>query len=81
MRLPLVPKPLSDFLPVYVDVVLRCRVVRREPVLGVLVVERPRGDDDEECEHGAGEANVEGESNILLQEADDEGDDLCLSVY
>ena len=50
--------------------------MRREPVLGVLVVERPRGYDNEECERGAGEANVECHSNVLLQEANDECNDL-----
>ena len=54
--------------------------MRRKPVLGVLVVERPRGYDDKECEGGPGEANVECQSNILLEEADDKGDDLWLSV-
>ena len=50
--------------------------MRREPVLRVLVVEGPRRDDDEECEGGAGEANVEREFDVLLREADEKGNDL-----
>lgn len=50
--------------------------MRWEPGLGILVVEGPRRDDDEECEGGAGEANVECELDVLLREANEEGNDL-----
>lgn len=50
--------------------------MRREPVLGVLVVEGPRRDDDEEREGSAGEANVERELDVLLREANEECNDL-----
>jgi hypothetical protein len=50
--------------------------VRREPVLGVLVVEGPRRDDDEECESGAGEADVESKLDVLLRKANEESNDL-----
>lgn len=68
---------LSHLLPVHVDAVARCSdVARRQPVLGILVVERPRRDDDEEGQRGACEANVERQPDVLLREADEEGDDL-----
>lgn len=50
--------------------------MRWQPVLGVLVVEGPRRDDDEEGEGGAGKANVERQLDVLLREANEEGDDL-----
>jgi hypothetical protein len=67
---------LTHLLAVDVDAVGGCRGPSREPALGVLVVERPRWNDDEEGEGGAGEANVQGQGNVLLGEADEEGDDL-----
>ena len=50
--------------------------MRWEPVLGVLVVKGPRRDDDEECEGGAGEADVESKLDVLLREANEESNDL-----
>lgn len=50
--------------------------MRRQPVFHVLVVERPGRYDDEECQSGASEANVEGKPNVLCHEADDEGQNL-----
>ena len=47
-----------------------------QPVLRVLVVEGPWWYDDEECEGSAGEANVERQLDVLLREANKEGDDL-----
>lgn len=68
---------LSDLLTVHVDAVARSRrVARGQPVLRVLVVKWPRWNDDKECEGGAGEANVECERDVLLREANKEGDDL-----
>ena len=68
---------LTNLLPIHVDAVARCRgVVRWQPVLGVLVVEGPRRDDDEEGEGGAGEANVECELDVLLREANEESNNL-----
>lgn len=48
----------------------------RQPVLRVLVVEWPRWHDDKEGEGGAGEANVQGEADVLLYVADDKGQNL-----
>ena len=67
---------LTHFLPIHVDTDALCSVVRRQPVLGVLVVEGPRRDDDEEGEGGAGEANVECELDVLLREANEESNNL-----
>lgn len=69
--------PSSHLLPVHIHTVARRRATeRRQPVLGVLVVKRPRRHDDGECERGAGEAHVEREPDVLLREADEEGEDL-----
>jgi hypothetical protein len=54
--------------------------VRWKPALGVLVVEWPGWYDDEEGECGAGETDVEGESDILLHVAHEEGNDLWKSM-
>jgi hypothetical protein len=67
---------LTHLLAVDVDAVGGCRRAGREPALGVLVVKWPRWNDDEEGEGGAGEANVQRQGNVLLGEADEEGDDL-----
>jgi hypothetical protein len=67
---------LTHLLAVDVDAVGGCRRPGREPALGVLVVKWPRWNDDEEGEGGAGEANVQRQGNVLLREADEEGDDL-----
>lgn len=74
---PLLCESLPHLLPVHVDDDSRLRDVRRQPRLGVLVVERPRGDDDEEGQGGAGEADVDGELDVLGHEADEEGKDLA----
>lgn len=50
--------------------------MRWQPALGVLVVEGPRRNDDEEGEGGAGEADVERQLDVLLREPDEEGDNL-----
>ena len=68
---------LSNLLAVHVDAVApRRSVARGKPVLGVLVVERPRWNDYKECEGGAGEADVERKLDVLLCEAYEEGNDL-----
>ena len=54
--------------------------MRWQPAFRVLVVERPGRHNDEEGDGGAGEANIEGEADILLYVADDEGQDLKQSV-
>lgn len=71
------PLPSSHLLPIHIHAVARRRSTqRRQPALGVLVVKRPRRHDDGECERGAGEAHVEREPDVLLREADEEGEDL-----
>lgn len=47
-----------------------------QPTLGVLVVERPGWNDDEECQSSTGEANVERQLDVLCHEADEESQDL-----
>jgi hypothetical protein len=61
---------LTNLLAVHVDAVA-CRrsVARGKPVLWVLVVKGPRWNDDEECEGGASEADVERKLDVLLCEA------------
>lgn len=72
---------LSDLVPVDVDIdIVLCGVVFWEPAFGILVVEGPRRYDDQEGQGGAGEANVEGETDILGHEADEEGNNLWLSA-
>jgi hypothetical protein len=63
---------LSDLFPVHVDSHVGPGE-GRQPRLGVLVEEGPRGDDNEEGEHRAGEANVERELDVLCHEANPEG--------
>jgi hypothetical protein len=69
---------LAHLLPIHIDAVPLRRVACREPAFRVLVVERPRWDDDEESERGAGETNVERQPDVLGEVADEEGDDLGL---
>jgi hypothetical protein len=54
--------------------------MRRQPRLGILVVERPRRHDSEERNEGAREADVQRERDVLGHEADEEGEDLSASV-
>ena len=68
---------LTNLLAIHVDAIA-CRrsAARRKPVLRVLVEEGPRWNDYEECEGGAGEADVERKLDVLLCEAHEEGNDL-----
>jgi hypothetical protein len=67
---------LSHLLPIHVYVEGLLRVACWQPVLWVLVVERPRRDDDEEGEGGAGKPNVQRQADVLCEVADEEGDNL-----
>ena len=69
---------LSHLLSVDVDAYARGSCVRRKPTLWVLVEEGPRRNDGEEGQRGAGEADVEGEFDVLRHEADEEGEYLAL---
>ena len=74
--LPDVPCALTNLLPVHMDIEALLCVARWQPVLGVLVVEGPLRNDDEECERGAGKTNIEGHADVLCEVADEEGHDL-----
>jgi hypothetical protein len=77
---------LSDLQTIHIDVVVWCcrrcrsRLSCRQPALWVLVEERPRWYDDEEGERGTGKADIERQADILCEVANEEGDDLSLSV-
>ena len=53
----------------------RLRHARRQPVLRLLVVNRPLRHHEQESQRRAAEADVEGFVDVLGGEADDEGDD------
>lgn len=70
---------LTDLLPIHLNVHSRRKAVavaRGQPWLGVLIVERPRWDDGQECDEGTREADVERQFDILRHEADEEGNNL-----
>lgn len=54
--------------------------MRWQPWLRVLVVERPRWHDGNKSERSTGEADVEGEFDILGHEAYEESDNLSVRI-
>lgn len=76
---------LGHNLPIHSDTMdesclLSCTLTTRcwQPLDGVLFEKWPRWDDDEEGESGAGKTDVEGELNVLGDEADEEGNSLLM---
>lgn len=76
--------PLPNPLPIHLDLhssqvdrPTRTRLLhpRRQPGLGLPVVERPLGHDEDESEDRAAETDVESFVNVLGAEADDHGED------
>jgi hypothetical protein len=53
-----------------------CSSADWKPFDRILVVERPRGNDGEECECGAAKSDVDSKLDVLQEVSDEEGDGL-----